>query len=392
MNEQYAKDIATKVKSAFKTKQRNGDFIGAFASYGYRKDTQNRHKLVIDEYASNIIKRIFTMFADGKGKLTIAKILNKEGVLCPTEYKTANGLAYNNGNKLEATKYWTYATIHRILINQMYIGNMVQGKSYRENLHAKAKTTNKSDWIIVENTHPPIIDADLWDKAQDLAGRDTRTIDFEQNVSVFAGFLKCADCGRAMAKTDRKGIIDYVCGTYKRYGTDLCGSHRIKHTALESVLLGEINFLLSKTADIENIIDETGKNLNEPKRNNKAEIQKLNDELEKIFRLKKAVYEDYKLDEIGEREYKAYKSDYVKQETNIKQKLELLENEENRDIYNILNDKWIKNLRKYKRVEKLDRNILSEFIDNIIIHNSNEIEIVYKFNGIAEWLKEKKGA
>lgn len=123
-NEQYARDISRKVRSAFRTKQRQGEFIGAFASYGYRKDPDNHNRLVVDPAASAVVARIFTLFEHGMGKVSIAKLLNEEGIPCPSEYKRLNGEKYSNGRRIRSTTYWTYATIHRMLHNQMYIGNM----------------------------------------------------------------------------------------------------------------------------------------------------------------------------------------------------------------------------------------------------------------------------
>lgn len=188
INEQYARDISQKVRSSFRAKQRSGEFIGAFASYGYRKDPQDHNHLVIDPTAAAVVRRIFTLFEQGNGKVKIAKLLNAEGVLCPSEYKKLNGEKYHNGQKLGGTTYWTYATIHRILKNQMYAGNMEQGRAPRQTMHGRAKLLAKERWAVVENTHEAIIDPEQWERVQSLLQRDTRTLNFKENVSPFAGF------------------------------------------------------------------------------------------------------------------------------------------------------------------------------------------------------------
>ena len=220
-NQQYASDISTKVQTAFKTKQTMGSFIGAFASYGYSKDLNNRNKLVIDEYASQIVKRIFQIYLDGYGKIKIAKVLNEDGILCPSEYKAQNGLNYTNGQKIGNTTYWTYPTIHRLLSNEMYIGNMVQNKTERR-MKGKAKALPKDKWIVVKNTHPPIINKITWDKVQTLLNKNSRQLNLQQNVSIFAGFLRCAECGRSLAKNSRGKTTYYICGSYKRYVGTVC--------------------------------------------------------------------------------------------------------------------------------------------------------------------------
>ena len=123
-NTQYARDISDKVRAAIRTKQQRGEFIGAFASYGYRKDPADHNHLVVDPAAAQVVQRIFDLFEQGHGKISIAKLLNAEGIPSPSEYKRILGERYHNGRKIDQTTYWTYATVHRILQNQMYAGNM----------------------------------------------------------------------------------------------------------------------------------------------------------------------------------------------------------------------------------------------------------------------------
>ena len=156
-NEQYARDISKKIQATVKSKQKAGEFIGAFTSYGYKKSPVNKNKLVIDDYAASVVRRIFSLYIQGYGKQKIAKLLNAEGILCPAEYKKVNGENYKNCNRLESTTYWSYSTINSILHREMYVGNMVQGTKHQR-MRSKQKKKPKEDWIIVENTHEPIID------------------------------------------------------------------------------------------------------------------------------------------------------------------------------------------------------------------------------------------
>lgn len=161
----YPKDISKKVRSTFRSKQNNGQFIGAFASYGYVKSALDHNKLEIDPYAADIVRRIFAMYTKGIGQNTIAKILNEEGVPCPSEYKKQCGLNYHNSNRLDGTSYWTYSTIRNILRNEIYTGSMVQNKSFRHMCKKNAISLPREKWIVVENTHTPVIDWETWDYA-----------------------------------------------------------------------------------------------------------------------------------------------------------------------------------------------------------------------------------
>lgn len=377
-NQQYAVDISNKVQSAFKAKQSKGEFIGAFPSYGYKKSNEDHNKLVIDEYPASIIRRIFELFIEGYGKIRIAKILNEEGILCPSEYKKQVGLNYKNSNKSDRTNYWTFSTVHRILMNEMYIGNMVQNKTVRR-MKGRARYRPEDEWIIVEGTHDAIIDKSTWDKAQNLLSKNTRQLDFNDNIGLFAGFLKCADCGRAMAKNKRGGVIYYVCGTYKRYGVNLCASHTIRESMLENIVLEYLNLLILKTDKLREIAENQNKDI----KNNKGindEIEKSKISIKKILSLKKAIYEDYREGILTKDEYLEYKKDYEKEESFHKNKIATL-NDQNQSIEStVLESNFVKRLRKYKRIRKLDRTILADFIDNIDIKENKEIIITLNCN------------
>ena len=159
-NEQYARDISKKIQSTMKSKQKAGEFIGAFTSYGYKKSPVNKNKLVIDDYAASVVRRIFSLYIHGFGKQKIAKILNEEGILSPVEYKKFNCDNYRNAKCLGSTTYWSYSAVNSILHRQMYVGNMVQGTKH-QSMRSRQKKMPKEDWIIVENTHEPIIDLSL---------------------------------------------------------------------------------------------------------------------------------------------------------------------------------------------------------------------------------------
>lgn len=373
-NAQYSKDISRKVKSSFRSLQADGKFVGAFASYGYKKDEKDRHKLVIDEAAAGTVRRIFDMYISGMGKMSIARILNKESIPCPSEYKRINGLNYTNGNRNESTKYWTYSAINNILKNEMYAGNMVQNKSVRRTVRGRAQKNSEENWIIKKGTHPAIIPEEKWVTAQELLKRNTRQLDFECNVGLFAGYVFCGDCGRAMSKiTNRyktKTSIIYICGSYKRYGAEICTRHAVKLEDLENIVIDKLNEQIAKAGEIEYLPIK--------KDRQQVDIKKYDIQLKKLYNLKKSLYEDYRGGLLSEEEYISYKEDYTKEEEIIKGLLDSIEKKEETDERE---QKWIKTLLKYKKVEKLDREIIAEILDKIIIKETDEaldIEVRFK--------------
>jgi len=382
-NEQYAADISKKVKSAFKTKQLNGEFIGAFAPYGYKKDPHNKNKLVIDTYAADIVKRVFDMYLSGKGKIAIAKQLNSESIPCPSAYKSLNGLNYTNGQNINDTKYWTYATIHRMLKHEVYIGNTVQGTNYRMNIKVKAKMLPREQWITVKNTHEPIIDKQTWNAVQNLLQRDTRQIDFNQNISVFAGFLCCGDCGRAMAKnsyTKKNGekSISYRCGSYQRYGSDVCTTHTIRHEVLEKVILDDINSMIINLKAFKRIVENSVKSSEKKRVSSEQEINRISVMLEKTKRLKKGLYEDYKEGLLLLDEYKSLKERYDEEEQLYANMVASLSQNDDISDSDAIAQEWVVHLLERGSIEELDRVMLSELVDEIHVFEDSKIKIIYR--------------
>lgn len=375
-NAQYSKDISKKVKSSFKSLQADGKFVGAFASYGYMKDPKDRHKLIVDEVAATVVRRIFELYNQGIGKISIAKILNEENVPCPSEYKRLNGLNYTNGCRIELTKYWTYATINKILNNEMYVGNMVQNKSVRKTVRGKAKVNTKDDWIIVKNTHEPIISKDTWKITQALLSKNTRQLDFNQNVGLFAGYIVCGNCGRAMSKVTNKyktkTDVIYICGSYKRYGSKTCNRNAIKLEVLEKLVLDKLNEQIKKIDDIQVANDDTDTQKS-------PNLKKYEIALEKNNRMKKSLYEDYKDGVLTKEEFLQYKEEYLKEEEMIKGQIDFIQNsKEKSEKYN----EWVDTLIKYKNIKHLDRETIAEILDKIIVTGNDDelnIEIVFKF-------------
>ena len=344
-NEQYARDISNKVQATVKSKQKAGEFIGAFTSYGYKKSPANKNKLVIDEYASEVVKRVFTMYAQGIGKQSIAKILNAEGILCPSEYKKLNGENYKNCNRLEKTSYWTYSTVNIMLKNEMYIGNMIQGKKHQR-MRSKQRPVEKENWIRVENTHEPIIDRQLWDKVQKLLTKKHRDIDLETNKNIFAGFIKCGDCGRAMMKNfwrraDGSRSYSFYCGTYKRSGKDYCTPHTLPFQVLNDIVLGDLKQIIRNVENLQELVKSQSFTATKIRKSTDIELTKLKTELERVKKLKKSIYEDYKDELISKEEFLSYREDYQQKETLYSKQIETLEEKKKESVLLTNAKDWI---------------------------------------------------
>ena len=385
LNENHCAETSDKVREVFDMKRRNGEHIGSFAAYGYIKDPNDKNALVIDEEAAEVVRDIFTKFLDGMSKNAIVHYLNEHGVLSPAAYKRERlGLKYQNPSIDPAKRpLWGAVTITSILKNRMYCGDMVQGryrvKSYK--IHVQ-EVVPEDEWYIVENTHEAIIERDTFDKVQRLLLRDTRTAPQKKQIYLFSGFLRCADCGKAMTRSKVGGTVYYYCRTYKDQSKSACTKHTIKHNRLEVAVLYAIQQQVYLAVDYTKTIERINRAPLVKSQSKKLAdaIEQKERELAKIARYKQAIYQDWKDGEITHSDYRHMKEDYEEQAEALNEVIEKLraaqaELENGIDTEN----PFLKAFRQYGNIEKLTRDVLIELVDHIKVYEGGNISIVFRF-------------
>lgn len=391
LNDEYCRDISNKIRSVLDVKKKRGEYVAALAPYGYIKDPEDKHHLIIDNESANVVKMIFEMSLQGYGRYTIAQKLNELGILNPYGYKMIV-LKKKKGIQKDDDKYkfaWDMTVIKNILSDQTYCGDTVQNKgkliSYKVHKHIK---NPKNEWIIVKDTHKAIIDRTTFERVQTgIINRDTRA---EKNgkISIFAGHLKCADCKRAMNKKQGgyyKGQprkhFHYMCSTYMRRSRNLCSKHTIRNDILEEAVLKMIKLQIELVADYDKILKELQKVSKTDYRKKVIEdnIMKSEEELKIQKRLRKLAYEDWKLEKITEDEYVEYSSSYTSVitliENNIKNLYEELENYTEKEEKN----EWVENFLEYKNIKELSRQVVDELIDEIYVYENGRIQIKFRY-------------
>ena len=373
INDEYCRDISMKVRSALDIRRRQGKFIGSFAAYGYRKDENDHNKLIIDEPAAEIVRKIYAKFIDGYSIIGITRELNSQCIPNPSSYKKLH-----SGSGL-----WNDSTVRRILTNELYIGNLVQKKneviSYK--IHV-SKAVEQKKRIVVENTHEPIISKADFNKVQALLKRDTRISLSEGKLSVLSGFIKCADCGRAMQKrTVKQGtkIYEYyVCSNYKK--NHLCSKHAIRTEVIEEAIITFLNRYIKLAVDFDKLKDKINEELINSDRTKRlnALIAAKRQDFEKANKILVDIYPDYKNGLIGREQYLALKEKYESVVSKSKEEIVQLESELKNFKTEDYATEFIASLKKYDGFEKLTRDIIVELIENIFIHESGEIEIKLK--------------
>ena len=402
INSFYARQSSSKTKAAFQARARAGMFIGSRAPFGYIKDPNDNHHLIVDPPAADVVRDIFRMFADGVGYVRMAKILRERGVLNPQAYFNQNNPDYFKSDYWRQPHDWHPTSIRVILNNPVYLGKTVFGRTKTKGFFDKSRVhTDEEDWIVVDDTHEALITQELWDTVHQMMAVRRRE-NGKGEVQPFIGLVKCAGCGSALnvSYDKRKGkYTSFSCWVYKNYGKQRCTSHAISYNALSQLVLEDIrrNAVVAKkyTAKYMEMLvaakeEKKKADTDRLKRELKAADKRI-DELSKILT---RIYEDVALERISEERYQAMAPGYEREQALLKAKRDELsrEIESSEEVYENI-ERFLPVIWKYTDIEKLDARILNELIDRIVVHEKElgpdglkhqRVDIHYKFIGYVD--------
>ncbi len=367
INEWYLEDLSENIKSVFANKMSKGQHIGSFALYGYQKDPDQKGHLIIDEEAAEVVREVFNLYVQGHGKQEIARILNARGIPNPTEYKRQKGLRYKQP-KSKVSTLWKYFAISDMLNNQIYIGNMVQGRygsiSYKSK---KNKPKPKDQWIIVENTHEPIIDLELWSRAQTLIKERTKPF-ITGEIGIFAKKVKCMYCGYTMRSTKHSNGTHYLTCNTRYASKEACEGAMVSVKTLEKVVLDELHQLNEKYLDKDFLKQKADFNA---RTNIKIEVlEKKIAEYKKQFsdctEQVKNLYKDKVRGIITEDEFIDLSKEYHQEKERLEKLIDELRSKIETDNQKIVKaDDCRELLKKYTDAETLTREMVDILIDYI---------------------------
>ena len=386
INDNYCFQTSKKIRQVFDYKRRDGQYIGSFAPYGYVKAPEDKHKLVVDPDAAEVVKLIFSLFLKGTSKRAIALYLNKHDIPSPSAYRRAKGLPAGRGS---ADSLWGAGVVNTLLTNGIYTGDLIQGrrrvKSYK--VH-DIEAVPEEDWVVVPNTHEAIIDKATFAKVQEHLKRDTRSAPKKRELHLFSGFLKCADCGRSVIRcVGKNNNVYYACSTYKNHSRTACTMHSIKHNRLEAAVLFAIQQQVHLAVSYSDLVARI--NAAPVKR---SQSHRLNDliaakerELAKVSRYKQSIYQDWKDGEITRQEYHFMKADYDEKMASLTAERDELANGVNNEHPALVA------FMKYQNISTLTREILIELVDHIKVYENGNISVKFKFadelRRIAEYIQ-----
>ena len=406
-NEWYAKDTSRKIKASMNAKFKAGERTCAYAPIGYKKHPEIKNKLAIDEETRWIVEKIYEYALLGHGSWKIMKMLTEEKVPTPGYLNYKRDGSFSNiyaGASEEKAYAWTAAQIKSILKDETYIGNTIHYKqtnvSYK-NKHRIRK--DKDEWMRIENTHEPIISKEDFETVQQMIDVRRRRQKQDKDTQIFAGLLKCADCGWSMGYSINNSAKEpyhyFKCSRYSSMGKDHCSNHYIRYDTLSAYVLSRLRYWSSQAqTDEDKLIKklmaasdkETGKMRNKQE-NDLKRMQKRKKELDGLF---SRLYEDYVSEKITEYNFNMLSVKYQKEQAELEEKITALSEEINTVKENESNvGKWLELVKQYSDISELTAPLLNALIEKILIHQAvkkedgtieQEVEIYYRFIGKIE--------
>ena len=297
--------------------------------------------------------------------------------------KRSKGFHYENPHCKNNDGLWSPSTVARMLQNPLYIGVMRQGRqkviSYK--VHKRAAVPEE-EWFIVENAVPAIIDKDTFEAAQSLHRRDTRTAPGKQEVYLFSGFIRCADCGKSMVRHTAKNLVYYQCRTNRDKSKAKCTKHSIRLDVLEQAVLAavqkQIEFVDSLSEIIKEINDAPVVHTESLRLN--ALLEQRTREFEKVAGVLDGLYMDWKNGDITRDQYRRMKVRFEEQVQQLQETIDHIRQECETIARGIDDDNpYLTAFLKHRNIQSLSRGLLVELVNAIYVHEDKSIEIEFNF-------------
>lgn len=381
MHSEYSRDLSKKVRSASNIRRQRGEFIGAFCTYGYKKDPDDFHHLIIDEEVAENVRYIFRRYIEIENSLQIAKELSRNNVLTPLAYKQSKGFNIKVPNKQINPEVWRSETIRRILTNETYLGHLIQGTrqtiSYKNH---KIVPKNKEQWIKVENTHEPIITQKEFEAVQEIMAKKYKHQPRVEAYKLFAGKIFCGSCGAAMALTRSSygEHTEYYHCNIAYIKKDVCTPKRTQADKIQKVVLDTLNYHLNLCLDATKLIKKANAALSKRTVRHNAVIEKHQLELTKLDNSKNELYVQFKDGHLTREEYFEKKKETEAKIHALEQKIYNISIEVPK-ILDLSDYPIFSEYTKYRKFTKLTRDIVIAFVKKIVVFSPTEIEVYLSF-------------
>jgi DNA invertase Pin-like site-specific DNA recombinase len=409
MNEVYLRDGSKKIKDVFKSKREQGLYC-ACPPYGYKKQERNNNLLVPDPNTAPIVQKIFEKASQGDSSRRIAALLNNANIIPPLKYRVMFRDNFNERGAQRATDYWNHTTVKRILKNEVYLGHTILGKTKKASIKSKKKIPiEKKDWVVTKNTHEPLVTQEIFERAQQCLGKNTKSYLNHEHVrkSIFSGIIYCGKCGSALCSCgsvyngEREKYWYLSCTKKRKDVATPCDGVRIKYTDIIEIVKNELNCFLDMTKEeYDNLVKEITSSLNgeEEAVTRKKKIEKAEKRISILDKAISKLYLDNAEGKIDDVRFATMLKDFETETKTLQNEInELTVNADEESTEQKFN-KFFNIIKHYTHIETLTEDTLLTFVDRIEVgekryltkvkrdtHNSKpfeqEIRIFYKFIG-----------
>jgi len=396
INDFYARDISRKVFSALNTKMENGEYIGAWEKYGYLKDPSNKNKLIVNPETAPIVQQIYQWRSEGMSYMGINKKLNEMDIPSPGQYKADRGIVTNNNQK-SRTILWNKHIVTDILKDIGYLGHMAQRKTTQCLYKGiQFSRVNEEDWVIVHNTHEPIISQELFDKVQAINEATARTAKenhgkydhLPKAKNIYGAKLVCADCGariklvRSFSTKKDKVYFTFKCPTHAEHGDKGCTAKRKSKAEMDEAVFHAIRSQMNVFMDSASIIKtllarkqavNNSTERRKQKRNLNLKIKNLNSSIATL-------YVDLKGGLLTDQDYLVQKEKYQSQIAELERQLAKFSQDESDTEEQLIGTKrWTAIVEEFSNATELTEEMLSACVELIRFHSDGSLEITFNY-------------
>jgi len=406
VNDVYARDISHKICPVLRAKQERGEFIGAWAAYGYLKSVEDKHRLVVDEETAPIVRDMFAWRLMGLSYQAVTRKLTELSIPSPSKYRFNKGLVKD---KRFENSPWRIQTVKQILSNQVYLGHMVQGRK-RESLFNGQKQTllPKDEWIIVENTHEAIIDQQTFDAVQQIGEESLREYNKKAGKfdhvgnpeNILKGIAVCGCCGTRLIRYKNVRVnkwkepkyhvwYNYICPAHKA-DPSRCSFLSIKETDLRGIVFEYLQSQFAVALDMDKLLQNIEYRTSVMSEEERAaqQIEQTKQRIIRIQRLRECLYDDYLDHLMNERDYLYSQNRYKEKETALNEHLaELISEQKHIRETKTEENPQVKALLNFCDDPKLTKNMVSELIDKIIVQDSSHAKVWLRYRDEYEQLQ-----
>ena len=410
-NEWFVRDTSRKIRAVQQAKAQRGGRLGTRAPYGYQKDENAKGKLIVDEAAAAVVRRIFALCAAGNGPSQIARLLRREQIPCPAMYAYERFGTKHMGLSLDKPYNWNSDTVASMLENELYIGNTINMKYSTKSYKDRRRLEHpREECMVIEGSHEAIIDRETWDIVQRVRQHKRRRTNMDEQ-NKYSGLVVCADCGSTMvlhrAHTMSASYNHFTCRTYKKEGAEVCTAHYIRECILDEIVLEDIRRVTAMAREHTQefaayICDRQSAEPRREIRRQKLELsgmKKRELELEAIF---KRLYEDSVLGRITTEQFQSLSTSYVAEQEQLKTAIPQREWEIAKLKATVSGtDNFISKAKRYTDIQELTPELLRLFIEKIVVHEkdvkwskhaSQTVEIHYTDIGVVRNVDFSKSA